>query len=90
VLFQISHCRKCRLQVAQSTCYLLQKVFFHYYLFVFVFCFLLVLVGFELKVLSLLGRHSITWATPPALFALVILEMGKLFAQADLYLNLPI
>jgi hypothetical protein len=27
----------------------------------------------------LLGRHSIAWATPPALFALVILETGPCF-----------
>jgi hypothetical protein len=37
------------------------------------------LLCFELRALHLLSRHSTTWATPPALFALVILEIGCYF-----------
>jgi hypothetical protein len=33
--------------------------------------------GFELSALHLLGRHSITWVTPPALFALVTFQVGS-------------
>jgi hypothetical protein len=38
-----------------------------------------VVLGFELKALHLLDRHSTAWATHPALFALVILETGSQF-----------
>jgi hypothetical protein len=34
----------------------------------------LTVLGFELKASQLLGRHSITWATPPDLFVLNGLE----------------
>jgi hypothetical protein len=40
-------------------------------------CFLA--LGFELRTLHLLGRCSIAWAIPPALFTLIILEMGSCF-----------
>jgi hypothetical protein len=47
-----------------------------------------VLMGleFELRALHLQSKCSITGATPPVCFALVILEMGalELFAQAGL------
>jgi hypothetical protein len=33
------------------------------------------LVRFELKASNLLGRHSTTWAIPPTIFALIILEI---------------
>jgi hypothetical protein len=36
-------------------------------------------VGFKLRALCLLGRHSTAWATPLALFALIILEIGSCF-----------
>jgi hypothetical protein len=36
------------------------------------FFFFLAILGFELRASHLLGRHCITWATPLALFALVI------------------
>jgi hypothetical protein len=35
--------------------------------------------GFELRVLHLLGRCYATWATPPALFSLVIFEIESHF-----------
>jgi hypothetical protein len=35
------------------------------------------ILGFELKASPLLGRRSTTWATPTALFALIILETGS-------------
>jgi hypothetical protein len=38
--------------------------------------------------LILLGRHSVAWATPPALFALVIFQRGShVFAQGHLRLQ---
>jgi hypothetical protein len=38
-----------------------------------------VILGFDLMASCLLGRHSITWAFPVALVALVILEIGSFF-----------
>jgi hypothetical protein len=38
----------------------------------------LAILEFELRISYLLGRFSAAWATPPALFALVILEIGSL------------
>jgi hypothetical protein len=53
--------------------------------------FFLVVLGFELKTLHLLGRHSTGWAMPPALSALIILEIESCFcAQAELDCNPPI
>jgi hypothetical protein len=44
-----------------------------------------VVLGFELRVPSLLSRYSTTWATLPDLFTLVVLEIGcHFFAQANL------
>jgi hypothetical protein len=37
------------------------------------------LLGFQLRALCLLSWHSTTWTKPPALFALVILEIGFCF-----------
>jgi hypothetical protein len=51
--------------------------FFHFMWRFFVYS--LVVLGFELSVLSLVGRHSITLVMPPTLFALVILEIGSHF-----------
>jgi hypothetical protein len=42
------------------------------------FFFFLVVLGFELKTLCLLGRHFTTRAMPPTLFALVIFQIGSL------------
>jgi hypothetical protein len=39
----------------------------------------LVVLGFELRAVSLVGRCSISWATPLALFALAILEIRSYF-----------
>jgi hypothetical protein len=47
------------------------------------FC-ILVVLGFELRVSLLLGRCCAALATPPALFALIILEIVSHFAQAGL------
>jgi hypothetical protein len=45
--------------------------------------------GFKLGVLCLLGRCSTTWATSPALFPLVIFEIGSyFFAQGWVHLDL--
>jgi hypothetical protein len=51
-----------------------------------IFLLLLMELGFELRALCLQSRYSITWATPPVHFALVILEMEscELFALASL------
>jgi hypothetical protein len=49
--------------------------------------------GFEFRPSVLWGRNSVTWAMPPALFTLVILEIRShffFFAQVALDLNLPI
>jgi hypothetical protein len=44
-----------------------------------------VLLGFDLHASSpLLGRCFTTWTMPPALFALIILEIRSLFARAGL------
>jgi hypothetical protein len=43
------------------------------------FFFPFLVLGFELRPLHLHDRHSITWATPAALFALIILESGFYF-----------
>jgi hypothetical protein len=40
---------------------------------------LLVVVGFKLRASHLLSRHTVTWAMPPALFVLLILETGSHF-----------
>jgi hypothetical protein len=40
-------------------------------------------MGFELKALSLQSSHSTAWATPPALFAPVILEIGSDFCPGQ-------
>jgi hypothetical protein len=32
--------------------------------FIYIFCFILAVLGFELRALYMLGRHSTTWATP--------------------------
>jgi hypothetical protein len=34
-------------------------------------------LGFKLSTLNLLGRHPTTWVMPPALFALVIFQIGS-------------
>jgi hypothetical protein len=45
--------------------------------YVWLFClFFLVGLGFELRASHLQSRHTISWATPPVHFALIILEMG--------------
>jgi hypothetical protein len=49
----------------------------------------LMVLGFELRDLYLVGRHSSTWAMLPALFALVILE-GLTFCPGCLDNDLPI
>jgi ABC-type uncharacterized transport system permease subunit len=41
--------------------------------------FILAVLVFELRALYLLGRFSATWAIPPVLLALVILEIGSHF-----------
>jgi hypothetical protein len=38
----------------------------------------LVVLGFELKALDLLGKHSTTWTRPPSLFALIIFQGHEL------------
>jgi hypothetical protein len=43
------------------------------------FFFLVVVLGFKLRTLSLMGRCFTTWATRPALFDLVTLETGSCF-----------
>jgi hypothetical protein len=50
--------------------------------FIFFWC----VGGVEFRASNLQNRHSITWATPPVYFVLVILEMRspELFAQAGL------
>jgi hypothetical protein len=48
-------------------------------------CFVLMLLGFEIGASCLLGRSSTAWATPPALFALVILGMGQPKTQILLF-----
>jgi hypothetical protein len=45
--------------------------------------FFLAILGFELKTLHLLGRHSTAWAVPPILFALVE-SSSHFFALAGL------
>jgi hypothetical protein len=40
-----------------------------YQFFAFVFW---VLLGFELRTSCILGRHSTTWTTPPALFSYLV------------------
>jgi hypothetical protein len=47
-------------------------------------------LGFELKALCLQNKYFTAWATLPAGFALVILEMAscKLFVQAGLNLRI--
>jgi hypothetical protein len=40
-------------------------------------------VGSELRASQLIDRHSTTGAMPPALFALVILEIGSHFFVGD-------
>jgi hypothetical protein len=54
----------------------------------FLVFFLFVLLVFEVSVSFLLYRHSITWATPPALFALVIFHF-QLFSYF-IFSGLPI
>jgi hypothetical protein len=43
------------------------------------FFFLVVVLGFELRALYLLGRSSTAGTMPPALFALIILDIGSCF-----------
>jgi hypothetical protein len=38
---------------------------------------LVVVVGFELRALYMLGRYSTTWTMPPSLFTLVVLGIGS-------------
>jgi hypothetical protein len=46
---------------------------------------------FELRSVGFQGKTSITWATPPALFALVIFEIAShVYAQASLDHDPPI
>jgi hypothetical protein len=46
---------------------------------------------FELRALSLLGRHSTTWAIPLVLFAFSIFPIGsRFYAKAGLDSNPPI
>jgi hypothetical protein len=49
--------------------------------------------GFELKALSLLGKFSVTWATPATLYAPVIFEIESCVLLCSLelwsYVNLP-
>jgi hypothetical protein len=47
-----------------------------------VFCFSL--LGFELRAPSLIGRRCVSWAMPPALCALVVLEIESHFPRVDL------
>jgi hypothetical protein len=45
----------------------------------YLFSFFLGGTGVWTQGLHLLGRHSLVWATPPALFTLIILEIGSCF-----------
>jgi hypothetical protein len=60
--------------------------FFFFFFFVSIITYFLVGLGFELRTWCLQNRHSTARATPPAHFALLILEMGsqELFAWAGL------
>jgi hypothetical protein len=50
-----------------------------FFLSFFLFFFFLVVLGVRRKALHLVGRYSITWATPSDLFTLVIFEIGSCF-----------
>jgi hypothetical protein len=45
----------------------------------FLFCFVFVVLEVELSASHLLGRCSTTWVMPPALFVLVVSEIGSQF-----------
>jgi hypothetical protein len=48
-------------------CFFVFFSFFFYYSYVLKVFFFFMVLGFELRTLSLLGRHSTSWAMPPAL-----------------------
>jgi hypothetical protein len=62
-----------------------------YSFFIFLSFFFFMILGFELRQCTLLGRQSAIWAMPPALFALVIFQRGSCFyAQPGLDDNSPV
>jgi hypothetical protein len=57
----------------------------HYTIICYLFFFFLVVLVVELRILNLIGRCSTTWASPPALFALLILGIeSPIFIWAGL------
>jgi hypothetical protein len=52
--------------------------------FISFFFLLVVVLGFELRTLHLWRKHCITWATSPALPALVIFQIGSWFSDSSL------